>query len=62
MKQNAAPRRPEPSKAEMRQQIADAMARTAALPIKKLPPGRRPKLGKRETVSRSRRGQAKSKT
>jgi hypothetical protein len=42
--------RPGPSKAEMRKQIEDAMARTAALPIKKLPPGRRPKLGKRERL------------
>jgi hypothetical protein len=39
--------RPGPSKAEMRKQIEAAMARTAALPIKKLPPERRPKLGKR---------------
>jgi hypothetical protein len=55
MKQNPAPRRrPEPSKAELRQQLADAMARTAVLPIKKLPPGRRPKLGKRErTIART---------
>ena len=52
MKQNTpAPRwRPQPSKAEMRKQIEDAMARTAALPIRKLPPGRRPKLGKRERM------------
>jgi hypothetical protein len=52
MKQNTpAPRwRPEPSKAEMRKQIEDAMARTAALPIRKLPFGRRPRLGKRERM------------
>jgi hypothetical protein len=42
--------RPGPSKAEMRKQIEAAMARTAALPIKKLPPGRRQKLAKRERV------------
>jgi hypothetical protein len=34
----------------MRKQIEDAMARTAALPIRKLPPVRRPKLGKRERM------------
>ena len=44
--------RPGPSKAEMRKQIEAAMARTAALPIKKLPPERRPKLGKRERLIR----------
>jgi hypothetical protein len=51
-KQNtpAPQRRPGPSKAEMRNQIEAAMARTAALPIKKLPRGRRPKLGKRERL------------
>ena len=53
-KQNtpAPQRRPGPSKAEMRKQIEAAMARTAALPIKKLPPERRPKLGKRERLIR----------
>ena len=44
--------RPGPSKAEMRKQIEAAMARTAALPIKKLPPERRPKLGKRKRLIR----------
>src|SRR5215813_5108959 len=44
--------RPGPSKAEMRKQIEAAMARTAALPIKKLPPERRAKLGKRERLIR----------
>ena len=46
MKPAPAPR-PGASKAEMRKQIEDAMARTAALPIKKLPAGRRQRLGKR---------------
>jgi hypothetical protein len=37
----------------MRKQIEAAMARTAALPIKKLPPERRPKkLRKRERLIR----------
>ena len=44
--------RPGPSKAEMRKQIEAAMARTAALPIKKVPSERRPKLGKRKRLIR----------
>jgi hypothetical protein len=45
------------SKAEMRKQIEDAMARTAALPIKKLPP-KRPKLRSGRNWLRGREGAA----
>jgi hypothetical protein len=51
MKQTPAPqRRPGSSKTEMRKQIEDAMARTAALPIRKVAPGRRQKLAKRQAA------------